>query len=395
MRRPIEDATRGSVRVRAADRGRSHRLFVRFPYALYRRDPLWVPPLRMDEWHRWSARRNASLGTRWVRRFVASRDGQVTGRIATIVDPAFAQAWEAQTALFGFFECADDPESAAALLAAAEVAARSQGMRRLLGPVNLTPHDETGILLEGFESPPTVQSPYNPPYYRRLLEGVGYRLARQYYAYAAAPTDEPGPAVRRLVRAAARGVGPARGVTVRCLDMAHWVDEARILWRLYNTAFAQVWGFVPITWEEFFQRARKFKAFAEPELVRIAEFEGNPVGFGLTLPDINEALRDVHGRLLPFGWLRLWRTVPRIRTVRFLMLGVVPEHRGRGIGPLIAHETQQAARRLGIARLDLSLVQSTNELVQRVIDGFGSPIEKSYGLFARTFAAAESREAAA
>ncbi|MDH4044079.1 MAG: GNAT family N-acetyltransferase [Gemmatimonadota bacterium] len=395
MSQTAEGTTRGPVRVRAADHGLGHRQFVRLPYALYRRDPLWIPPLRLEEWHRWSRRHNASLGTRWVRRFVAMRDGQVTGRIATIVDPAFAQCWEAHTALFGFFECANDVESATALLTAAEAAAGSRGMRRLLGPVNLTPHDETGILMEGFDSPATIQSPYNPPYYRRLLESAGYRVARQYYAYSATPDDPPTPAIRRLVRSAARGTGLAAGVTIRSVDLGRWVDEARTLWRMYNAAFAHVWGFVPITWEEFYQRARRLKAFAEPELIRIAEFAGEPVGFGLTLPDLNEALRSIDGRLLPFGWWRLRQAVPRIRTVRFLMLGVVPEHRGRGIGPLIAYETQQAARRLGMARLDLSLVQTTNALVQRVIDGFGSPVAKVYGLFARSLAGTDEHVAVA
>jgi GNAT superfamily N-acetyltransferase len=395
MLQTIVDRTPAAVLVESADSGRAHRTFVSLPYALYRDDPQWVPPLRMDERQRWSVRHNASLRTRWVRRFVASRGGQVTGRIAVIVDPAFAARWAPGTALFGFFECADDPESAAALLAAAEAAARSQGMHRLLGPVNLTPHDETGILLEGFDSPPTIQSPYNPPYYRRLLEAAGYRVTHQYHAYTATPTDEPAPAIRRLVQAAARGVGVARGVRVRPMDMGRWVEEARILHRLYNGAFANVWGFVPAGWDEFFQRATKFKPFAVPELIRIAELDGEPVGFGLTLPDVNEALLGVNGRLLPFGWLRLLRTVPRIRTVRFFILAVLPEYRGRGIAPLIAYETQQAARRLGITRLDLSLVQSTNTPVQHVIDGFASPVAKSFGLFARTFAPAESGEAAA
>jgi GNAT superfamily N-acetyltransferase len=395
MHGAIERAAPQHVQVHSADRGRHHRLFVRLPYALYRDDPLWAPPLRIEERHRWSERYNASLRSRWTRRFVAVRGRRVTGRIAAIVDPGFARTWEEATALFGFFECADDPESAAALLAAAEAAARSRGMRRLLGPVNLTPHDETGILLEGFDVPPTVQSPYNPSFYRRLLEGAGYELVRRYYAFSATPTDEAAPAVTRLVRAAARGIGPASGVTIRCIDLRCWVDEARILWRLYNESFASLWGFVRIGWEEFHQRAKVFKAFAEGELVRIAEFEGEPVGFGLTLPDINEALRGTSGRLLPFGWLHLRRHVPRIRTVKFLMLGVLPAHRGRGIGPLIAYETQQAAGRLGYERLDLSLVQATNESVQHVITGFGSPIRQTFGLFARRFAERVSGEVAA
>jgi len=390
-----DGAREAPVCVHAADAGVLHRRFVRFPYALYRDDPCWVAPLRMDERHRWSPRHNASLETRWVRRFVATRSGRVTGRIAVAVDPVFAATWERGTGLFGFFECADDEATAAALLAAAEAAARSRGMQRLLGPINLTPHDETGLLLEGFDTPPTLQSPYNPPYYRRLLEEAGYDLVRQYHAYTATPDDRPGPAIRRLVQSAARGTGHARGVRVRSVDLSRWIEEARILHRLYNAAFADVWGFVPISWDEFRQRGAKFRTFAVPDLIRIAECEGEPVGFGLTLPDVNEALQDVHGRLLPFGWLRLLRTVPRIRTVRFVILAVLPAYRGRGIAPLIAVETQDAARRLGITRLELSLVQSTNTPVQHVIGGFSAPVVKTFGLFARSFAPAEPGEAAA
>lgn len=396
MRQVIEDGAREApVCVHAADGGRQHRLFIQYPYTLYRADPCWAPPLRVDERHRWSPRHNASLRTRWVRRFLATRGGRVTGRIAVAVDPVFARTWEAGTGLFGFFECADDPASAAALLAAAETAARSRGMRRLLGPINLTPHDETGILLEGFDSPPTLQSPYNPPYYRRLLESAGYDLARQYHAYTATPTDPPGPAIRRLVRSATQGTGTGRGLRVRSVDLSRWLEEARILHRLYNASFADVWGFVPIAWDEFSERAAKFRAFAIPDLIRIAECDGEPVGFGLTLPDVNEALRGLDGRLLPFGWFRLLRRVPRIRTVRFVILAVLPAFRGRGIAPLIAFETQDAARRLGIARLELSLVQATNASVQHVIGGFSSPIIKTFGLFARTFAVGAAAEAAA
>ena len=396
MRQVIEDdARQAPVCVHTADGGRQHRQFIHYPYALYRADPCWVPPLRMDERHRWSPRHNASLRTRWVRRFVATRGGRVTGRIAVAVDPVFAETWEAGTGLFGFFECAEDPASAAALLAAAETAARSRGMRRLLGPVNLTTHDETGVLLEGFDSPPTLQSPYNPPYYRSLLESSGYALTRQYHAYSATPTSPVGPAIRRLVRSAARGTGVTGGLRVRSVDLSRWLEEARTLHRIYNAAFADVWGFVPIEWDEFAERAAKFRPFAVPDLIRIAECDGEPVGFGLTLPDVNEALRGIHGRLLPFGWLRLLRAVPRIRTVRFILLAVLPAYRGRGIAPLIAFETQEAARRLGIARLELSLVQSTNTQVQHVIGAFSAPVIKTFGLFARTFAPDVSVEVAA
>lgn len=367
------------VHSRAEDRA-----FSDFPYRLYRDDPFWVPPLRREERRRWSARHNASLRSRWVRRFLALRQDRVVGRVAAIIDGAFAARWEPSTALFGFFECADDPEAARALLDAAERALSDQGMRRVIGPVSLTTHDETGILVDGFDSSPMVLSPYNPPYYVQLLEEAGYRPYLDYHSYLGSPNVDPQRVVERLARSATCGEGTARGISVRPLNLRRWDSEVRILYELYNVSFANVWGVVPISWDEFLERANRFRPILVPELVLFAEVSGEPVGLAMTLPDINEALSDLGGRLWPFGWLRLARRLPRIRSARFVVLGVLPEYTGRGVGTLLASETAAAFRRLGIRRVELSLVQETNEPVRRVIEAFGSPILKTFRLYAKT-----------
>jgi len=360
------------------------RAFLHLPYTLYRGDPHWVAPLRMTERRRWSARHNATLRTRSVRRFVARRQGRVVGRIAAVVDEAFASRWCPGSGLFGFFESVDDERVSRALFAAAEAALQGQGVQQVLGPVNLSTQDEVGLLVDGFRFPPTVLSPYNPPYYERLVQGAGYAKVRDYHAYLWTPDQRRSPAVDRVVAAATRRAGGYAGLVLRPADPRRWDEEVRMLHRLYNTAFAGVWGFVPISWDEFAQRASEFKPFYRPELVIVAEVEGEPAGFGLLLPDVNEALAGLNGRLLPFGWLRLMRRVPRIRSGRLILLGVLPAFKGRGLAALIADRMIEPARKAGIRRVELSLVLEDNRPMSGVIRAFGCPVVKTFRLYGKS-----------
>lgn len=355
--------------------------FLELPYRLYARDPLWVPPLRHVERQRWSLAHNPSLRSRWVRRFLVRRRGRVVGRVAAIIDDSFAQRWAPDSGFFGFFECTDDIEAALALLASAEDALRERGVRTVLGPVNLTTHDEVGLLVHGFDRPPRLLDPYNPPYYSTLLEWAGYRPGHGYDAWQWTPEQEPTAAVRRLL---ARRADRAAGITVRSVDPARWDAEVRLLHRLYNECFSDLWGFVPIGADEMAARAAAFRAFYRPELILVAEAHGEACGFAITLPDVNRALAGVGGRLLPFGWLRITLAMSRIRTTRFLLLGVTPEFRGRGVAPLLAGRTAEAGRRLGMRDSELSLIQTTNDPMRRVVAAFDCPLVKSFRLYSRT-----------
>jgi GNAT superfamily N-acetyltransferase len=338
----------------------------------------------MTERQRWSPRHNATLRSRWVRRFIARRQGTIVGRIAAFVDQEFARRWRPGSGFFGFFESVDDDQVSHALFAVAEGALKAQGVRAVLGPVNLSTQDEVGLLVEGFHLPPTVLSPYNPPYYERLLRGAGYDKARDYHAYLWTPDQRRSPVVDRIVAAAARHAGGFAGLVLRPADPRRWDDEVRTLHHLYNTAFAGVWAFVPISWEEFSQRAEQFKAFYRPELIIIAELGGEAVGFGILLPDINEALSGLNGRLLPFGWLRLVRRVPRIRSGRLILLGVLPEFTGRGLAALIAERMLEPVRKAGLNRVELSLVLEDNRPMRHVIEAFGCPAVKAFRLYGKT-----------
>ena len=357
----------------------THRAFWELPFALYRDDPHWVAPLRTVERARWDPTRNASLRRRRAWRFVAQRGGRVVGRVAAVADQEFAARWEPGTGFFGFFECEDDPATARALLAAAERALREAGLTRAIGPVNLSTQDEAGLLVDGFGSRPMLLSPYNPPYYARLLRDAGYAPWRDSHAFRWTPDARPAPAVERLQRRLAGQV--SGGVRLRASEPRYWDAELRELHALYNDCFADVWGFVPLAWEEFAERAGEFRRFYRPELAVFADWGGRPAGFGLALPDVNEALQSVRGRLWPLGWLRLVRDVPRIHTARLILLGVRPEFRGRGIAALIANQIAEAGRRLGLREAELSLVFDSNREIRHVIAAFGGTPVKTYRLY--------------
>ena len=370
-----------AVSVVPVDDRATERAFRELPYRLYRSDAFWAPPLRFEESRRWSTRHQASLRYRWARRFLALRGTRVVGRIVAIVDGEFARRWEPSSGFFGFFECENDLEAARSLVRAAERALGARGVERVIGPVQLTTHDETGLQVDGFDSAPMLLSPYNPRSYVELISACGYEPSREYHSYLWTPEHRMGPAVRRLVRSAREHKGIAAGIVVRRLDPRRWSSEIRTFFSLYNDSFEGVWGSVPMRWDEFLERADRFRPFVEPGLVLFAEHEGVPIGCALTLPDVNDVLRRVGGRLLPFGWLQLARGVANIRTARVMILGVRPDFVGRGTAALLAHETAESLRRLGFERAELSLVQGTNDRMRHVIEAFGCPRLKTFRLY--------------
>lgn len=367
-------------------RGRAdHREFWQLPWRIHASNPDWVPPLRSAEDHRWSPRHNASLATRPVERFLARRNGRPVGRVAVIQDPAFAARWSPGAGFFGFFECGPDDEAAGALFQAAEAAARESGLRRLFGPINLTTHEEVGFLIDGFGGRPMVLSPWNPPAYPEWAVAAGYGAYLDLHAYEWKRGSRPADGAR--ARHAAEVAGPGGDLVIRPSDPRRWDAESRLMLDLYNDSFAGNWGYVPLTWPEFRQRADEFRPFFRPELALFAEVGGEAVGFALTLPDINEALAEINGRLWPLGWWRLMRRVPRITSARFILLGVRPGVTRRGVAFALAWRTMEAAASAGIQRAELSLVMAPNDPMRRFIEEvYGWPVVKRYRLFVKELA---------
>jgi GNAT superfamily N-acetyltransferase len=369
------------VRVTAVRSASENRAFWTLPYRLYRHCSHWPAPLRRDERRRWDPAANPALAGRTIRRLVAWRGSTPVGRIVAFVDPAFAVRWGAATGGFGFFEAVDDAEVARALLDAAERALRAEGVARVLGPINLSFHDEMGLLADGFEAPPALLTPFNPAYYVRLIEGCGYRPVFDQHAYRWSAGRALHPAVARAARRAA-----SQGVTVRPLRPAQWEHEVRLLHALYNAAFAEVWGFVPISWEDFHARAREFRGWYRPELVLIAEAGKQAVGFALALPELSPLLARVRGWLWPFGAPYLALRKGRLPEARLMLLGVLPEFTARGIAACLAAEMAAAAVRIGLTGGELSLVHESNRAIRHVIEACGGVRTKTFRVYGRVMA---------
>lgn len=353
-----------------------HRAFWTLPYRLYRGVPGWPAPLRRDERRRWDPAHNPALDGREVRRFVAWRGGKPVGRIAAFYDRDFAERWAPDTGGFGCFETVDDPAVADALLAAAGAVLRERGARTMLGPVGLTFHDEMGLLVEGHERPASLLTPVNHPYYARLLEEHGCRRWFDQHAYEWSTEAGLTEIALRAARRASAG-----GITVRPMRPAAWAAELRLLHRLYNDSFDDVWGFLPIAWQDFRRRAEEFRPFYRPELILVGEQRGEAIGFALALPELSPLLARVRGRLWPFGLLRLALGARTVRRARMMLLGVRPQWRASGAAPALVAAIVARSARLGLSGGELSLVHEENRPVRHIITAAGGVRTKTFRVY--------------
>ena len=293
--------------------------FVDLAWDVYRDDPAWVPPLK-DEVHGLvNPKKNPWFEHARAQLWLAERDGRAVGRISAQVDQLVLEHMGAGTGQWGMFEALDGG-AAAALIATAEEWLRAQGMTRALGPISLSIWDEPGLLIEGLDQSPTAMMGHHRPAYREWIEAAGYGKAKDLLTYELDIRGWKDPLIDRLIAAGERNPR----IRLRKVDVKKFDAEARIILNLLNDAWSDNWGFVPLTPAEIAYAGKKLKPIIYPELVRIAEVDGEPVAFMMTIPDINELIRDLDGRLFPFGWAKLlWRLrKPRTRRVRVPLMGV-------------------------------------------------------------------------
>ena len=308
--------------------------------------------------------------------FLARRGGAVVGRIAASVNHLHNEFHEERTGFFGFFECIDDPSVARSLLAAAEAWLAARGMDRMRGPMNFSTNDESvspGILIEGFQSPPVIMMGHNPPYYLGLLEAAGFEKARDLLAYWI-DADETPPAMRRAMAALAR----KEGVSIRSVDMKRFQAEVATVQDIYNSAWERNWGFVPMTEAEFAHMARQLRPVVDPRFALIAEVGGEAVAFAVGLPDYNQALRHLNGRLFPFGIFKLLWHRRRINALRVLTLGVKPAYRHLGLGAMLNLRIIENAQRAGKPRGECSWILEDNTEMRRGMERMGGRVYKTY-----------------
>jgi GNAT superfamily N-acetyltransferase len=370
--------SRGGVDVRPVRTRAERNRFVGLPWRIYAGDANWVPPLIRDAKRFISPKHNPFFKHAEIEHFLAFRNGEVVGRVAAIQNELHNRFHTDRVGFFGLFECMDDPDAAHALLDTARRWIGERGLDTLRGPMNYSTNDTCGLLIDGFDGPPFVMMPYNPPNYPTLIEGAGFRKAKDLVAYHMTGDQVPDRLLRWVEKAASRV-----DASVRKLDMRRWKREVEIVRQIYNNAWEKNWGFVPFTTDEFDHMAAAMKPALDPHLVGILEVSGEPVGFALALPDVNLALRRANGRLFPFGLVRILLASRRIRRLRVPILGLLPEYRGRGLDTLLYLHIFRNGLRRGYREAEFSWILEDNLPMRRPLERLGATVHRTYRIYDR------------
>ena len=357
--------------------------FIKFAWRIYQNDSAWVPPLLLERKDFLDRKKHPFFEHGDAALFLARVGGEIVGRIMASDDPRYNSLHRSNVGCFGLFECADDASVASALFNAAADWLRSKGRDEMMGPIDYSTNYVCGLLVEGFEFPPTLLTAHNPPYYESLMKGAGFRKVTDFYAWW---FSEPAEAATRLRRLAA-SVKRRHSATIRPGDLKDFRAEAGRLREIYNEAWKDNWGFVPFTEREFEFLAKELKQLVVPEFTLIAEVGAEPVGFILCVPDINVALRKINGRLtncgLPIGLAKLLYHKSRIRTARLIALGVKPKYRRGGIAEmLVLRIIEDAMLQRGFTG-ELSMTLEDNHLINRFLAAIGAKKYKTYRIYQR------------
>jgi len=358
--------------------------FIRLPERLHLGDPQYIAPLHMEREEALTAK-NPFFGHAEVQFWLAVRDGRDVGRISAQIDRQALALRPDAPGLFGMIAAEDDPAIFKALLDTAEDWLRARGMKLMQGPFNLNINEETGLLVDGFDTPPMLLMGHDKPYIGARLEALGLRKEKDVYAYLYDITQELPASVRRLL---ARPL--PKELTVRRIDFKRYNEEIRTITDIFNDAWANNWGFVPLTETETDYLAKSLKPLLDPRLVSVVERNGEPVGFLVGLPNLNEAIAGLDGKLLPFGWAKLlWRLkVKGVKTARVPLMGVRRSAAQDVIGSLLPFLMVDAVRKeavkMGFTHIELSWILEDNMPMRRMNESLGAKPYKTYRVYEKT-----------
>jgi hypothetical protein len=360
--------------------------FIRLPARLNAGDPAWIAPLEMERGEALTPKTNPFFAHAEVEMWLAVRDGRDVGRITAQIDRLAPTDPANPAGHFGMIAAEDDPAVFAALFAAAEDWLKARGRKVAIGPLNLSINEEVGLLVDGFDRPPMVLMGHDPAYAGARIEAQGYAKAKDVYAFLCRIDDPlPGAVKRRLERGAA-------GAKLRKLDLTRYEEEVNTLTAIVNDAWSSNWGFTPLTEAETAQLAKSLRPVLDPDLIWFAEIGGEPAGFLVCLPNVNEAIADLGGKLLPFGWAKLlWRLkVKGLKTARVPLMGVKRKFATALVGQLLPFALIEAARaesrRKGYQRIELSWILEDNTPMRRICEVVGAERYKTYRIYEKRLA---------
>lgn len=374
--------TAQDIEIVAVQTAQDRDAFIRLPMRLHRDDPTWVAPLLMERRDALNPKKSPYLQRAEIQLWLAKRGGQVVGRISAQIDPLVAEVRSADEGHFGLLAAEDDPDIVAALVQTAEDWLTARGAIHAIGPLNFSTNQETGLLIEGHDTPPMLLMGHDLPYLAPRLEEQGYAKAKDVLAYLVEATSS---LPQSLVDLAKRP--PRANVVVRPIDMRNYKRDVRLIGDIFNDAWSQNWGFVPLTSDEIEALATEMRPLVDKRLVWFVEYKGKPVCFVVCLPNINEASADLDGKLLPFGWAKLiWRLKVRgLISARVPLMGLRREYIGTVRGSiflgLMMLELRRACEDIGLQRVEMSWVLEDNLPMTQFAERMGGRVYKRYRVY--------------
>ena len=373
-----------TVEISEVSSRRERKAFIKFPWRVYANDAAWVPPLIIERKAFVDRKRHPFYKHGDAKLFLARKNGEIVGRIMASDDPNYNALHQTNVGCFGLFESVNDREVAASLFERAESWLRERGRTEIMGPIDYSTNYTCGLLVQGFEHPPTLLTTHNPPYYEALIEDCGFSKVIDFFAWW---FSDPSAATVRLHKLAAQLESRAR-FTLRRGNLGDVEAEAANFLRIYNEAWKDNWGFVPFTKPEFDHMAAEMKPLLRDDFTAVAESDGEAIGFALALPDINVALKKIGGRLttfgIPIGLVKLLYHKSRIRKARYIAMGVRPQFRRLGVAEMMVLRLMEAGMVKCGFQAELSMTLENNVMINRFIEGIGARRYKTYRIFKRT-----------
>jgi GNAT superfamily N-acetyltransferase len=370
-----------SVDVKPVASRRDLREFIELPFRLHSTSPQWVPPLRLERRLFLNRRMNAYFTHGEAEYFLARRDGRVVGRMTAQVDSAFNAYHDSAWGNFGFLEVEDDAEALAGLLDAGAAWLRARGCDRMVGPMDFTMNDESGVLIEGFDREPFVKQPWHPPYYQRLCDGAGLEKAKDLLMWELEISDRE--KLLPVLFELAEQVGPKHGIQIRRMSRRSLRKDMDRFADVYNSAWSRNWGFVPYSKADLDHYAQELQVVFDRNWFMVAEKDGETVGVAITVPDVNQVLRRMNGRLLPLGWWHFLRKGRIVDRVRVGFLGVKPEYQHTGVAAAMFVEHFDTAARCRQKWGEMGWILETNRAMNRGMEAMGGRIVKRYRVYER------------
>jgi hypothetical protein len=376
----MNGAPTGALIIRAVTDRRSRNDFVRVPWALYGNDPNWVPPLLLERKEALAPKQPIFEHLEW-QGWVGYQAGKPVGRISAQIDRLHLERYNDAAGFFGFIECIDDDAAFAALFETAEAWLRERGMKKVHGPLNFNTNQEVGLLVDGFDTPPYFMMTHARPYYAHQIEQCGYTKAVDLFAFLISAHFQPPPVMAALFERL------KRSVTIRPLNPKHVDRDLEIVRDIFNDAWAENWGFVPFSEDEFRAIGHEMLMLIPPDFIQIAEMKGQAVAFIVLLPNVNEAIADLNGRLWPIGWLKLIKRLKLNypKTARIPLMGVRRRFHNTRLGPGLALSVVEALRepglRKGLEEIEMSWILEDNEAMKNIIETLGGRQSKRYRIY--------------